>query len=134
MRSPAVDNYIFGFNEEEKLIMEVLRDVVFHFVPSVEESFKFKCPFYSYKGLLCYINWEKKTKKVILGFVEGFLFEDKYQLLNTNTNQVKKIYFNSADEIDEEKLAYYFNQAVKINETKKKNFMRTTKLPPRKKL
>lgn len=123
MRSSMVDHYIFKFKEDKRLIFEILRDFIHHKIPDVEESFKWKCPFYSYKGLLCYLNWDNKAKKVALGFVEGCLMEDSYGVFSTDTKQVKKIFFSSVDELDERILDEYFVQAIEINERKKSNFM-----------
>lgn len=123
MRSPAVDHYIFNFKEDTRLIFEVLRDFIHHQIPDVEESFKWKCPFYSYKGLLCYLNWDNKAKKVALGFIEGCLMDDSHGIFSTDTKQVKKIFFSSVDELDEEILISYLSQAININKSKKKNFM-----------
>ena len=71
MLGPAVDRYIYEFDEDSRMVMEVLRDFIFHHVSDVVESIKWHIPFYSWKGLLCYFNKEKKSKKVVLGLIEG---------------------------------------------------------------
>jgi hypothetical protein len=121
--SPAVDNYIFGKPEEVKLTLEILRDIIFETVKGVEESVKWNCPFYCKDGLLCYINYERKTKKVTLGLIEGTSIIDKYKLFSTDTAHIKKIYFDSAEEIPIAKVKYYLREAVAINKVKTKNFM-----------
>ncbi|MFM8911994.1 MAG: DUF1801 domain-containing protein, partial [Flammeovirgaceae bacterium] len=67
--SPAVDNYIFDKPEEVKLTLEILRDIIFETVKDATEQMKWGCPFYSNNRLLCYLNFEKKTRKVVLGLV-----------------------------------------------------------------
>lgn len=121
--SPAVDNFIFGKPEGAKLTLEVLRDLIFDLVKGVEESVKWNSPFYSKDGLLCYINYEKKTKKVVLGLIEGSSIKDKYKLFSNDTAHIKKIYFDSAEKIPVAKVRYYLREAMAINKVKSKNFM-----------
>lgn len=127
MRSPAVDRYIYEFDEDHILIMEILREMIFKNVPEIEENIKWKIPCYSFKGLLCYINKEKKSRKVTLGFMEGFLLKDPYGVLNTDTSQIRKMSFISLNDIKEEIIIDFLKQSVEINRTKKRNFLRTSK-------
>lgn len=121
--SSAVDKYIFAQRDDVKLTLEVLRDIIFETVKAVEESIKWNCPFYCKDGLLCYINYEKKTKKVILGFVEGASITDKYKLFSDDTAHIKKVYFEAAEKIPVAKVKYYLREAMAINKVKSKNFM-----------
>ncbi len=123
MHSPAVDNYLFDQPEPVKLTLQVLREIIFETVADVEEQMKWGCPFYSKNGLLCYLNFEKKTKQVVLGLVEGSSITDKYKLFSRDTKHIKKIYFTAVDAILVKKVKYYLGQAVEINESKKKNFI-----------
>jgi hypothetical protein len=127
MRSPAVDNYLFDKPEAIKLTLEVLREIIFETVPDVEEQMKWGSPFYSKNGFLCYLNFEKKTKKVVLGLIEGSSIIDKYKLFSHDTQHIKKIYFTSVDAISVNKVKYYLAQGVKINRTKEKNFINIRK-------
>jgi hypothetical protein len=132
-RSPAVDNFLFDKPDDIRLLMEILRDIIFAAVKDVEEQMKWSCPFYSKNGFLCYLNFEKKSKKVVLSFVEGFALEDKYGLLNTDTSNVRKLYIDSPETINERVIRYYLKQALAINKTKTKNFMNIGKTNSRKK-
>jgi hypothetical protein len=133
-RSAAVDNFLFDKPDDIRLVMEILRDIVFTAVKDVEEQMKWRCPFYSKNGFLCYLNFEKKSKKVVLSFVEGFALEDKYGALSNDTLNVRKLYINSPEAINERMIRYYLKQAVAINKTKTKNFMNIGKNIARKKL
>jgi hypothetical protein len=124
-RIPSVDRHIIELAPEYSLIFDVLRDYIERKIPDVKETYKYRCPFYEHKGMLCYINFERKTKTVVLSFVEGFLLKDKYQLLSKDTSQVKKLYFSNAEAIDVKKLDYYMDQAIVINQGKTKNFLKT---------
>jgi hypothetical protein len=123
MRSPAVDNFLFDMPEDRRLTIEVLREVIFAYVKGVQEQMKWGCPFYSKDGMLCYINFDRKLKKVVLALVEGFMMEDKYGLLTGDTQNIKKLIVHSAEAINEKQIAYYLKQGVQINKTKTKNFM-----------
>lgn len=123
MRSPAVDNFLFDQPEPRRQAMEALREIIFSAVPGVEESFKWRAPFYSKNGLLCYINYDRKYGKIALGLVEGFLIDDKYGLFVHDTTNVKKLLFEEDKEFPLRKIQYYLREAVRINLTKKKNFV-----------
>ncbi|MBX2964044.1 MAG: DUF1801 domain-containing protein [Cyclobacteriaceae bacterium] len=127
LRSAAVDDFLNQVKEPHRTTMEALRDIVFQLVSGVEEQLKWNCPFYSRHGLLCYINLEKKTSKVALCFVEGFLLDDKHGLLSTGTKQIRKLYIPDHEDINLRVVRYYLNQAIKINQGKEKNFMNVHK-------
>ncbi len=71
--------------------------------------------------MFCYLTFDKKIKTVALGFVLGYKLEDKYGLLSTDRKQIRKLHFKTVDDIDEEKLRYYFEQAIYHQKLKKKN-------------
>ena len=123
MRSAAVDNFLFDKPENIRMIFEVLRDIIFDTVKDVEESVKWNYPFYSKNGLLCYLAFNKKEKKVAIGFIEGCAMEDKYGVLNQDTMNIKKLFIDSVDTIDIKMIQYFLKQGVKINQTKIKNFV-----------
>ena len=127
IRSSAVDRYIYEFDEDSRMVMEVLRELIFHHVADVVESIKWHIPCYSWKGLLCYINKEKKSKKVLLGFIEGVCLHDNYGILNTDTSQIKKLLFKTLNDVNEEIIADFLTQAIEINRTKKRKFLKTAK-------
>jgi hypothetical protein len=68
--SVIVDQYIDGLPEEERLVAEKLRELIFELVPNVEERFSFRIPFYHYYGMFCYIN-RLKGGGVELAFCRG---------------------------------------------------------------
>ena len=123
MRSAAVDNFLFDKPASQKLIIEALRDIIFRTIPDVEESVKWKVPMYSRQGFLCYINYDKKFRKVALGMIEGFLIEDKYKLFQHDTTNVKKILISEDEDIPLRKIQYYLREGLRVNQTKTKNFM-----------
>nr|MCU0388003.1 DUF1801 domain-containing protein [Chitinophagaceae bacterium] len=65
-----VDTYIHDLPEEERLIAERIREMIFDLVPQAEERFSFRLPFYHYYGMFCYINRLKKGG-IELAFCRG---------------------------------------------------------------
>jgi hypothetical protein len=123
MRSAAVDNFLFDKPEVQQEVMLAIRDLIFALVKDVNEQLKWNCPFYSKDGMLCYINYDRSLRCVVLAFVEGFLLEDKYKALVAGTKNIRKLPVATVDSIDEKQIAYYLKQALKINKGKDKNFL-----------
>jgi hypothetical protein len=51
MYHKEVDNYIDSLPENLQEIAEIIRKMLFHIVPDIQESFSFKVPFYKYFGM-----------------------------------------------------------------------------------
>lgn len=119
-RNSSADRYIYDLSEENIIIMEILRDEILNAHLEIEEVFKYNCPFYEFKGWFCYLSFEKKTKCVVLGFVDGFRMIDKYNLLSNDTKQIRKLYFSSLEKINKKQLKYYLDQAIEIRKLLKK--------------
>ncbi len=127
MRSAAVDDFLFHRPEAQRHVMNALREIIFASVKGVEESVKWNVPMYSHNGFLCYINFDRKFRKVTLAMVEGFLIADKYALFQHDTSNVKKILFDPDKDLPLRKIQYYLREGVRINQTKTKNFMSINK-------
>jgi len=54
-----VENYIEGLPEAEQRMAEQVRELLFQLVPSIEERFSYRLPFYYYHGMFCYIHFDK---------------------------------------------------------------------------
>ena len=111
-KNPSADRFTLDLNPKDCVIVDVLRDYILDLNPDIVETFKYQCPFFLFKGMFCYITFDKKIKTVALGFVKGYKLEDKYGLLSTDRKQIRKLYFKEVEEIEEEVLQYYFKQAV----------------------
>ncbi|MCU0383849.1 MAG: DUF1801 domain-containing protein [Cyclobacteriaceae bacterium] len=123
MRSPAVDNYLFDLPENTRLTIEILRDIIFDVIPEAHESIKWRIPFYEFQGLLCYLNYEKKSKQVCIGFVEGVLLKDEKGVLSKDTQNVRKLYVPDIEKLNLKMLKSFLRQAIEINKKKQKNFV-----------
>ncbi len=114
--SPAVDNYILDAAPEWQPILSELRYMILQLTPAIEESIKWKVPFYSYNGLLCYLNVRKK--EVDIGFYHGAKLPNANGLLVGNGKLVRHIKIKSFAEIEAKRAAILeiFQEAILWNE------------------
>lgn len=100
------------FGEMRNLIVETL--------PEFEESLKYGTPFYTHKGLLCYLALKgKKEKYLDFGLCQGFKihgFEDV--LLSLGRNTVKSVRIESEKDIQKELFQKILQEAWMVNEFK----------------
>jgi hypothetical protein len=109
--------------ENQLLIAEKLRELVFECVPRVEEYLSFNVPFYKrYKGV-CFIwpgavAWGSKTwDGVEFGFNSGYLLADELQYLDKgNRKQVYTKRFYRPEDIREDILRAYLQEAVELDD------------------
>lgn len=110
--------------EEERIITDVLRQIIIENIPSYcKEKISFSVPyFYGHKGL--FIIWPATIprggikKGVLLGFWYGNKMKDADNYLTHGTNKqiFYKIFYN-ADEINEKAIVKLIKEAVKIDES-----------------
>ena len=112
-----VEQYILNQREPLQSIMLYIRQIIME-IPNMEEKYKYKIPFYYYKGKpICYLNILKETNYVDLSFWDGFKLSDKYNLLKGNNRKmVKSLEFKSLKEININILKETLLEAVSIKE------------------
>ncbi|MEZ5012893.1 MAG: DUF1801 domain-containing protein [Chitinophagales bacterium] len=107
--------------EEERIMVDVLRELVIDAVPDVKEKLSFNVPyFYKKKGMV--IIWPAKVPRggfkegVLFGFWYGKLLLDKKKYLTHGTNkQIFYKIFRSVDEIHEKALRVLLKEADEID-------------------
>jgi hypothetical protein len=115
-----VDYYIEKQDLEISLIVSTIRDIILSCAVQIQESIKYKIPFYSYHSNICYINVRKKT--VDLGFVNGANLSNHQGLLEVKDRvSVKTISFQNVSEIDESILREIIFEAIMLDEIKISN-------------
>ncbi len=68
----ALDNFYFEQEEPIKGCLLALRDTIFAQDTEISAVFKYKLPFFCYKGkMFCYLWIHKKYQLPYIGFVEG---------------------------------------------------------------
>lgn len=113
----TVDNYILSQDELSRQLIFLLRDIILSTTPEITERLSFNCPFYHYKGMLCYISIEKKT--VYIGFCRGVLLKEKYPILKIkNRKLIASISYKNMEEVDVDLIQNILKDSMKLNEKK----------------
>jgi hypothetical protein len=67
-----IDNFFLQKEEPVKSCLLFLREFVLNYDKNITEAWKYKMPFYCYKGkMFCYLWVNKKTNQPYIGIVEG---------------------------------------------------------------
>lgn len=112
--------------EHERIIVDILRDIIHGHIPDIKEKISFNVPFFYRHKSICLV-WPASIprggikKGVLLGFWYGHLLEDIDQYLIHGTN--KQIYYTiyqTPEEIDEAAIAKVLQAAVTLDNTKRK--------------
>ena len=115
----SIDHYFNLLNEPERGCLLYLRKSLLAFSDKITEQRKFNTPFYYYNNKwLCYISYHKKTKKVYIGFIHGYLMKHP-KLLAEGRKQIKVFYIEPEKDIDIKSLKKIFEMATTIQESKK---------------
>lgn len=96
-----------------------VRSIIRELVPRVNESMTYACPFFKYLGLFCFITYNKKNKRMVLGFCNGHLLSDEAGVLRADENQayIRHWVLEEEKTLDESLLRVYIYEAVLIQET-----------------
>lgn len=123
----SIEELLTFLPEDERKITELLRKLVFHCVPDIEEKISYNVPFYKRHSNICYIwpssvQWGNvKNTGVQFGFNKGYLMHDDINYLEKgNRKQVYWKTFYSVKEIDTDLLKAYIFEAVLVDEKTKK--------------
>mgnify|MGYP003449319044 FL=1 len=120
----SIDEFLAFLPEEELVIVEKLRKLVFYCLPDAREKLSFNVPYYYHHRNFCFIwpasvTWGKKKtyEGVRFGFAYGNQIADETGYLEKGGR--KQIYwkdFTSIKEIDIELLQAYIYEAIYIDE------------------
>jgi hypothetical protein len=115
-----LDNYFFSLEEPHRSCLLFLRSYILDYSDKITEQWKFNTPFYYYNNKwLCYISYHKKTKKVYIGFIHGYLMKHA-KLLSEGRKQIKVFYIEPEKDIDIKSLNSIFKMACNLQELKGK--------------
>ncbi|MGV3508953.1 MAG: DUF1801 domain-containing protein [Sphingobacteriaceae bacterium] len=113
--------------EDEKIIVDVLRQIIIETLPGYcKEKISYNVPFfYGNKGIC--IIWPSTVPRggiksgVLLGFWYGNKLNDPDGFLSHGTNkQIFYKIYNAPEEIDEEPIIKLLNEAIRLDSTFKK--------------
>jgi hypothetical protein len=96
------EEYILNQPEHYRSIIFNLQIIIENQIPDLELLYKWKIPFYYYKGKpFCFLNVSHKKKFVDLGIVKGFEIKiHKEHLISENRSIMKSLRYYSVEEID----------------------------------
>lgn len=112
-----VENYLFNQVEPYQSIMLYVRSVIKNTLPTVEEKYSYRIPFYYYnKKPMCFLNILKGKNYVDVVFMDGKILEEKYpQLKNDNKRKrVRSLQVKSLEDFDELLFVELLKEATKI--------------------
>ena len=107
--------------EDERKIVDQLRELVLNSIPSVKEKLVYNVPFYYLNKRICFIwpgavQWgTSKRSGVNLGFCKAHLLTNPSYLEKGDRKEIYLKTFYSADEINEERIRELLFEAVLID-------------------
>ena len=122
----SIDDLLRFLPEDELLMVQALRTLVYDCVPKVKEKLGFNVPFFHLHSALCFIwpgsvDWAGKANpgRVEFGFTKGYLLSDRRGYLeHGNRTQMFSRRFYALSEINHEVLVELLFEAAEINEQK----------------
>ena len=118
----TVDEFLDYLPENEKRIVDYLREIIIECIPDCDEKLSYNVPYYSKYSRICFIwpasvPWGKvKMNGVQLGFCKGYLLNDDINYLEKgNRKQVFSKTFFDIKEIDLDLLRAYLFDAIEVD-------------------
>ena len=69
-----IDRYFLTPDEPDKSTLQALRHLILSFHPEITEEWKYRMPFYCFRGkMFCYVWVHKKYRQPYIGIVNGNL-------------------------------------------------------------
>jgi hypothetical protein len=112
----AVDDFVATQPADSQFRLRALRKLILYAAPHVGESIKYGLPFYTYHGLLCYLN--PKKDYVDFGFCQGILLSDESGLLYGDNKEIRKVKVGRITEPLLQSLRQLVQEALLVNEWK----------------
>ncbi len=110
-----VEQHIFNQKEPYQSIMLYVRSVILKSLPTIEEKYRYKVPYYTHdKKALCYLNILKGTNYVDVAFVQSILLKDECPQLKdfNNRKQVRSLQVKSLEDFDEKRFVNLLKDAT----------------------
>lgn len=111
-----IDQYIFSKPDYLREVLDFLNQHILCFDPSIKSTIKWKVPYYSRKGPVCYLNVTKDSK-VELNFTKAFIFDPNIRALIDFRGRtvVGGILFKNLEEIDVDTVNVTLQEAIRID-------------------
>jgi len=116
-----VQNYIYNLSPNRQEIVQVLHNYFLSY-DQIQDKIRFKIPFYYGKTWICYTNPIKKDG-IELVFVRARELRDSKEFLDFKKRKMAAgISYYSPEEVDLEKVAIVFYEALELDKTKPYTF------------
>ncbi|TKC10372.1 DUF1801 domain-containing protein [Pedobacter polaris] len=113
-----LDNFYLRYEEPTRGCLLTLRDVILKHNVNITAEWKYKLPFFCFKGkMLCYLWLHKKYKKPYIGFVDGNLIKHE-DLLQEKRARMKILLIDENSNLPIEKINDILASAIYICTTK----------------
>lgn len=109
-----IDTYFLQKDEPIKSCVAALREIILKHDKNITEVWRYKMPFYCYKGKrFCYIWVHKKLQQPYLGIVDGKLIEHP-GLIMENRSRMKILLFDPAKDIPIKKIKAILKELIAL--------------------
>jgi len=124
MKITSFEQYFETGTPQQQELFQAIRKFLNEQFPELKEEIKYGGPFYTYKGIIAYlvIYAQQKEPGVYIGLAHGAILSDKEEVLVGVGNTVKKMYFDSLEDCNQEnfgRLGGFIAQSMMINDIKK---------------
>jgi hypothetical protein len=108
----AIDRFYLEKEEPVKSCLLALKEIIINLDENISTAWKYKVPFFCYKGkMFCYLWIDRKTKEPYIGVVEGNRIEHP-SLEQGNRKRMKILRVNSNEDFPVETIELILNHAL----------------------
>ena len=109
-----IDNFFLQKDEPVKSCLLFLRAFILNYNEDITEAWKYKMPFYCYKGkMFCYLLVNKKTRHPYIGIVEGRKIEHPLLIIEKRS-RMKIIVLDPEEDIPVKTIETILKMALNI--------------------
>jgi len=109
-----IDNFFLQKDEPAKSCLLFLRDFILGYDKNITEAWKYKMPFYCYKGkMFCYLWVNKKTHQPYIGIVEGRKIEHPLLIIEKRS-RMKIMLLDAQEDIPLDTISAILKMALAI--------------------
>jgi len=109
-----IDSFYLSKAEPTKSCLLALREIITDFDKDISEAWKYRMPFFLFKGkIFCYLWTDKKTKEPYIGIVEGNKINHP-SLIQGNRVRMKALPIDPNQDIPIKTIYSIFSEAVRF--------------------
>ncbi len=120
----SVDSYIRALPPEKAALLVAARELILGLQPEMTITLKWQIPYFSCKGPLCLLYYDRRRDRLLLGFAKGHLLSNSYGLLSDQgssptgetMNTMRVIEITSESQLESEAVLATLDEAIRLNE------------------